>query len=754
MSALSRAMLLGSSAVGVFLATHSAVAQEAASQGVDNASSYGLEEIIVTAQKRSSGLQDTPIAISAFTGETLEERGIDDVDNLQSYVPNLHIGREQDGFKISLRGIGLQGTTSISDSGVAFYADNFYIGRPAGGSAIFYDIDRIEVLRGPQGTLYGRNATGGVVNVISKLPTKDFEGQVGASYGTRNLWEVRGIVNVPLHEIAAARISAVYTKEDGYVKNVSTVPGTKDLFGTDGDLTLRGQLLVGSPDEIEVLLSATHSKLNGTGVPLSYLERRINTGAPPVRALAATIPADNPNPLITNNNTPGYLDVETTTPFVRLTKDFGGVEAVVQFGKMWQTSDLVQDFDGSSVNVGYFRKYQDSDAGSVEARLASTGDGPLKWITGVYYFTEDTYINRLVTLRGLTPGGIITLPNFDLDEWGKSTTKAAFGSLTYSFTPALRATVGGRYTKDKKSGTKLTKSNFGQPLPPDTPLAKTFDKFTWKLGLEYDVSRDIFAYASVSTGYKAGGFNISSDSSPYDPEEITAYELGIKTDLFDRRVRINLDSFYYDYKDMQLTTLGTYGPTAAPGQFTVNAGKSRIYGLELDTQFKITRELLLSATYAYTNAKFQDLCNRDPRDVPPPPTAASCAAKGLLGIDLSGKRVPYVAKHGITLGAQYTLDLGSAGELTLAANHAWHSKKWLREFAVAGIDDVKANGKTDATITYKVAETGLKVTGYVTNLENDIEKSNVYVSPGFIGTNAGTAYTKPRTFGVRADYKF
>ncbi|KTE30875.1 MULTISPECIES: TonB-dependent receptor [unclassified Sphingopyxis] len=737
-------LLAVGTALGVLAGAQGARAQDSAGAAEPD-SGYQLEEIVVTAQKRAGDLQDTPIAISAFSGETLEDRGIKDIANLQSYVPNLQIGQEQDGTKIALRGIGLQGTTSISDSGIAFYIDNFYVGRPAGGSAVFFDIDRIEVLRGPQGTLYGRNATGGVVNVISKRPDPDeFAGQVGASYGSRNFYEGRAMLNVPLTEIAALRVSAVYSEEDGYIRNVSTLPGTKDGFGSDGDYSVRGQLLVGTPDEIEVHLFGNYSKQNGSGITMSYLERNIG-GPPPVQALLRTIPADNPNPRITNNNFPGYLDIETTTTWAKLTKDFGSVEAVIQGGKMWQTSDLVQDFDGSGVDVGRFRKYQTSNATSLEARLASTGGGPFTWIVGGYYFKESVYILRDVRLNGLTPGGQITLPPFLLDEYGTSRTIAAFGSATYAIAPTFRVTAGVRYTDDYKGGRKITRGNFGQPFPPDIPNAQFsgitgFDKINWKLGLEWDAADDTLVYASVSTGYKAGGFNISSDASPYQPENITAYELGIKTDFWDRRARVNVDAFYYDYSDMQLTTLGTFGPSNAPGQFTVNAGSARIYGIELDTQFKVTPDLLLMASYAFTDAKFTELFNADPRNN--------------IRLDLSGNTVPYVSRHAINLGAQYDVELGDAGTLSFGINHGWHSKKWLREFNNPVIDLVPANGKTDITVSFEVADTGLKITGYVTNLENDIERNNIYVSPGFIGSSAVTSYSKPRTIGVRADWKF
>ncbi|MEQ8936016.1 MAG: TonB-dependent receptor, partial [Amphiplicatus sp.] len=602
------------------------------------ASRVGIDQIVVTAEKREENLQDSAIAISAFEGDALEDRGIDDISNLQSYVPGLHVGQEQDGFKISLRGIGLQGTSSISDPGVAFYIDNFYIPRPSGGSAVFYDIDRIEVLRGPQGTLYGRNATGGVVNVISNEPSFDYEGQVGASYGARNMWEVRGTANVPLSDSVTTRFSVVRTEEDGYIKNLSTAPGTEDFFGTEGDLTARGQLLFEAQNDLRVLFSATYSKLNGTGLAMSYLERNIG-GPPPTQALLATLPPDLADPLTVNNDSPAYNDTETLSAFVRVEKTFGGVDVFLQAGKFWQDTNILQDFDGSPVNISVFNKDQENDAHSVEFRLSSNSDGPFEWIVGAYYFAEDTHIFRRVRLNGLTPGGVIMLPDFLLNEFGDSSTVAGFGTATYSLTDRFRVTGGVRYTADKKSGSLSVTSNFGAPLPPDLVDVETpFTKVTWKGGLEYDLGDFALTYFNVSSGYKAGGFNITSNGAPYNEENIIAYEAGIKSNPFGGRAQINIDGFYYAYDDMQLTTLTTINN--APGQFTTNAAGATIYGIEFDGQFELAESLLATLTYSYINAEFDEYYNTDPRD--PAPVFNPNDPAGLGREDLSGNKVPYV----------------------------------------------------------------------------------------------------------------
>lgn len=709
-----------------------------------DAEAEAIGDIIVTAQRRATSLQDTPLAISAFSGDTLEERGIDDLSNLQSYVPNLNIGQEQDGFKISMRGIGLQGTSTISDSGVAFYIDNFYIPRPAGGSAVFYDIDRIEVLRGPQGTLYGRNATGGVINVISEEPRSSFEGQAGMSYGSRNLWEARGMINVPFSSNVAARASAVYTEEDGYVDNISTAPGTSDPHGTDGDLTVRGQMAIGLGADTDLLLSGLYSDLNGSGVAMHFLERNIG-GPPPVQVLLGTMPADIRDPLTVNNDAPSFNDTETTIAFARLTHDFGGVEFVLQAGLLEQTANVQQDFDGSPVNISIFNKDQENEAETAEFRFASNGDGPLSWIVGGYYFSEDTYALRRVRLRGQTPGGQIQLPDFLLDEWGVSTTWAGYGNATYAISDAFRVSAGVRYTEDERSGRKVTRGNFGQPFPPDIPNASfpgvaEFDQVTWRAGVEWDAGEDTLVYGTVSNGYKAGGFNLTSNGAPYEPETVDAYEFGIKSDLFDRRARINLDAFYYDYQDMQMTTLATINN--APGQLTTNAAAATIYGVELDTQFLLTSDLTLSTSYAYLNGEFEEYFNSDPR------------ALGLGVQNLSGNKIPYVAENTFNIGLDYDVSLGGAGDLNAAVAFNWQDEMYLREYNLATIDRVPSRTRTDITLVWNVADTNLRVTGYVTNLEDDVHKNNIYISPGFIGASATTSYTRPRTVGLRIDYEF
>lgn len=714
-------------------------------------SDEGIEDIVVTAQRRETNLQETPLAISAFSGERLEESGIDDLTQAQALVPSLHVGQEQDGFKVSLRGVSLQGTSSISDPGVAFYIDDFYIARPAGGSAIMYDVNRIEVLRGPQGTLYGRNATGGVVNIISNEPSSNFEGELGATYGARDLTELRGLLNIPLGDHAATRFSIVHTQEEGYIENRTR---GEELLGTDGDTTARGQLLVRGDDDLEVLVSASYSYLDGTGVPMQFLERApfapppVTTGGPPpVRRYRAYIGPDPTDPLVVYNDEPSWNQTETGSAFVRVQNSFGPVDLYVQGGHFEQNTNLHQDFDGSPLPIAIFDKLQETQADSLELRLTSNGEGPLEWILGGYYFSEDTYIFRDVFLRG-TNSVAPALPIVDfalpvpflLHEWGESTTTAIFGSATYSLSDDFRVTAGLRYTEDEKTGTLINPAGFGGPVRPTRHDEAQFSRLTWNAGLEWDVSEDVLAFLNVSSGYKAGGFNITSNGDPYDEEVITAYELGIKSNPFNGRAQINLDIFYYDYQDMQMTTLAT--PDGLPGQYTANAAGATVYGVELETQFELTEGLLATFSYAYTNAEFDEYFRADERDLNP------------LGVeDMSGNKLPYVAENVITAGLQYERDIG-AGTLVASINTKWQDDMFLREYNIPTIDLVPAYTRTDASVTYRFGADGVSITGFVNNIEDEVQRNNIYLTPGFVGTSATTVYSRPRTWGVRLNYEF
>lgn len=732
---------LGLCAATVFFPIDAPLAQN------DDAAGGGLalEEVLVTAQKRSTNLQETPAAISAFTGDALATRGIDDATSMQSYVPNLHVGQEQDGFRIALRGVGTQGTSSVNDPGVAFHIDGLYYPRPSSASSLFFDVDRVEVLRGPQGTLYGRNATGGAINVISKRPSSELEAQLGASIGSDEFYEMRGVLNVPLSDSISTRLSVIRSEDEGYHENLSTAPEvSKAFFGSDGDWAARGQVLFDPSDRFELLLSVSYSELNGTGIPMTYL-RPFSSPIPPVRALYQLAPAEPPERLETYNDNRSFNDTETLAVAPTMTVSFDGLDVVLVAGQIEQDTHIVQDFDGSNQPVSQFEKVQSNTARSVEVRLVSSGSGPLEWLFGGFYFEEETDIFRGVQLNGVAG----PLPVFDLREDSKNSAVAAFGSVSYALTDTFTITAGGRYTEDEKRGSKRTLSNLGQPLPPDViDQQAKFSDPSWKLGFDWFVADEVMLYASASTGYKSGGFNITSNGTLYEPETVLAYEAGVKSKLLDGRMQLNGTAFFYAYEDMQLNTLTTINN--APGQLTTNAGESEIYGIELESRLQATQALLLFASYSYLSAEFIRYTNSDP----------VFPQKGLQ--DLQGRRVPFAPENTASFGAEYTIQLGSGARIIPSINFGWHDELYMREYNES-IDEQESATRTDVSVKYTSAGSRFSATAYATNLEDEAELANIYIGAGFLGTPQAAGppvptptaqYKRGRMYGLRLDYSF
>ncbi|GEM_PF-6066641 len=278
----------------------------------------------------------------------------------------------------------------------------------------------------------------------------------------------------------------------------------------------------------------------------------------------------------------------------------------------------------------------------------------------------------------------------------------------------------------------------------------SFSETTWRLGAEWSPSSDILVYTSASTGYKAGGFNLTSNVLPYDAKQLMVYEFGVKSEWLDKRLRINLDSFYYDYEDMQLTTLTTVNN--APGQFTSNAARSTIQGFEIDSRYIVDANWKLFFNYTLTDAEFDELFSTDTRD--PAPVFNEQDPAGLGRTDLAGNKIPFVPQSSVQTGIEFGTEVSNGGYITAALNFLWQDDMYLREFNHPEIDKVEAYTRTDATVTYAFPGDALTLTAFVTNIEDDTQKTNVYVSPGFLGFSATSAYSRPRTIGLKLDYQW
>ncbi|MBU6207360.1 MAG: TonB-dependent receptor, partial [Alphaproteobacteria bacterium] len=576
---------------GVFVCSASLLALLASPAFAQDAGKADSGDIIVTATRDSTQLSKTPITMTALTSKSLRDEGITDARQLENAVPGLSLNENGDAVRISIRGVTSTDTTEKGDPSAAFLLDGIYIARPSDMMGSFYDLQQIEVLRGPQGTLYGRNTTAGVINVKSALPTDKFEASFDGGYGNLNTIDATGMVNVPLGAGVGLRAAVNYQRQDPYytVSN-STVPTSPYRDVLSGRLSLGGKTL---DDKLSFVVRADFSGTKGTGVNgnVVTLDRfYTNLNVPTV------------DPVYVGNSS-GFertLTVPPTYPMNRdnknygimgeFTYDLGPVQLTYLGSFRWTDRSDVRDLllFGALNNPAAFNG--NFKQNSHELRLAFGKGKPLHGQAGVYYFHERSYLefDLYAPLSGFVVPGA---SNFAFPQGPVTNqSKAVFGTLTYDITPALHLSGGVRYTSDLKARDGATIVDFpntgafptgfacnNQSTLPSGSVrcvlnqniaSRTFEKTTWKVGLDYDAPGLGLIYASVATGYKAGGFNdgcvagsgigcsLTPSSLYYNPETLTDYEAGIKFKLA-QTVHLDAAVFHYDYNSLQVSQIVT-----------------------------------------------------------------------------------------------------------------------------------------------------------------------------------------------------
>lgn len=718
-------------------------------------------DIVVTARKRDESAQDVGAALSVFGEDRLELLGAANASSLAYSVPNMIIGNEKADLKVMIRGVGSDNIQAFSDPGVAFHIDGVYQARPSGGNALFYDLQRVEVLRGPQGTLYGRNATGGVVNLISKAPSDRFEGSADFGFGNYNAFQQRAMVNVPIVAgVLAFRAAGTHETRDGYERNLHPGGGTR---GNDADDSFgRAQLLFTPGERFDLTLRASLFEKTGVGPS----RKRVN---PPPGNCPDCNFVQRPDDLRT-----AYKDAresfDTRTRAFSATANYAFDFATLTMIGAYQKSRtaLVQDPDQSFLPFGQpggtsvlATVAQRSTQESYEARLGSNGDGRLQWLVGGFYMKEHP---RQSTLLDRRPS-FAAYVNIDVAQDIRTTSLAGFGQLSYDLTDTLKATGGVRYSHDKKDGTGGTVISVDPPGPApltrsgshDFHVVDSWSEVTWKGSLEWKVLPETLLYANASTGYKAGGFNFGSTvPDTYDPEHITAFEVGANATI-SPAFRINAATFYYKYTNLQVYQV--LNQTV----FTSNAKGADIFGVEIDAVWKPAPGLRIDLTGGYldtrysnfrlTSSLFLDTAPGTP--LPPafstfnlPPFTRPGAAGQPLSFDLEGRQLINAPRWSGRIGAQYSFDV-AGGELTARVQTYLQSKLYLRALNLDPYDRQNGYSKTDARLSY--SRKNFTIEAFVDNIENKDVIANMEV------TDTGTYLANlksPRTYGLRVGMNF
>ena len=756
----------------------------------------GLTDIVVTAQRRSENLQRAAIAVSAVSGDTLRDAGVSKPTELTALVPALQVATSAGPYSLFyLRGVGNFNGNALSDSAVAFNFNGVYIGRPSSTTGFFYDLERIEVVKGPQGTLYGRNATGGAVNVIAHAPVLgETSGAVVGEYGNYNAVRVDGDVNLPIGDNLALRAAGVYVRHDGYMND-----GTDDQKDYGGRLSLRWE----PTNNLKVTLFGDYFHQGGKGPGSTVIalgtQNRIGLLSPAGQAYYATQPVS-----IAGRNFNGL----TVNPF--LDNEAYGVSSTIEWKVPMGTITFIPAYREGNLNYvtstpGFQIRQKEHDSqASFEARLASNDDHHLRYLFGVFAYDE----KNNVPLYNVDSQYNASFQSYHTD----TKSMATFGRLTYAFTDEIRLNVGARYTTEDKSfagsyfsenrlcinfpafqsgaGVQLTGPcpnaaafPYAALTPPvatipfnpafpfvgfneiygNTAIFQTataipadrranFDRVTWRAGGEWDVTPRNLLYASYETGFKSGGFFFSADSGVFRPESIRAATIGSKNRFLDNRLQINLEAFYWKYKDQQISHLGqdSQGNVIFP---TENVGRATFKGAELETQFLLTTNTLLSADAQYLDAKYDDFSYNVPKQGPPP--ASGCKLAGATAtqyqLNCSGLRPPNAPEWTVNLGAQQTIPLESAGKIVVNGRAHWQSKT-LTGLEFLAIETNAAYWQLDASVTYSTPGDKFFVSAFGNNINNVTVIGNTFPPP--LGNFVVGSLRPPRTFGVRAGARF
>jgi iron complex outermembrane receptor protein len=724
----------------------------------------GLEEVVVTAQRRAENLQRAALPVSAVAGAALTEQGITQAADLTRLLPSIQIAPAAAFTQIYLRGVGTFGANAFAEQGVAFNLDGVYLSRPAAPAALFYDLERIEVLKGPQGTLYGRNASGGAVNLVTAKPR--FDGRSGfltAEYGDYDSIKASGAINLPVSDSSAFRFSGQYVDRDGYYS---------DGYDDEQSHAMRGQYRFDS-ERVDLLVMADFGRVDGMGsggtiMPLLDGKRRLGPSDPAVIAAYRARQPTAPVPQIIARDD-GYQFNNYYGAMAQLDFRLGAVTATLI--PAWRKTDLDFVSYASSFLIDVTEK---SEQTSFEARLASQTE-QLKWVVGAYVFDESVVADQ--AFRQASNGT-------DIDSALDTKSFAVFGEATQSLTDRWRVTGGVRYTDDNKTQDSEAHTRpfvgFVPPGPPnfipiilDIPTFATsdvdFKETTWKIGLEFDAGPQSLLYASAATGFKSGILYSALGQNSSAPEKLTAFTLGSKNRFLDNTLQLNVEAFYWDYKDQQISHLGPVqvattpgGPVFGPVFLTENAGAATISGIETELLWQPTEQGLLSLNLQYLDTKYDELRYRAYSttgtapvigcQITPTTLVGASAAARIFDVDCSGKSLVNAPKFALNAGYEHHVMLAGGSQLTLGIDTRIESSRYLSiDFLAAGRQDNYMMSNVRAT--WEPANSKLALTAFINNVENETVFSNSLQSPA----KAGTIYNQlrpPRVWGLRAAYRF
>lgn len=697
-----------------------------------------MEDIVVTAQRREENLQTVPIAITAVTANQLAIAGIRDTTDLSMAVPSLNFSRTAVYAQPYIRGVGTDAFAPGNEASVATYVDGVYIANMNAATFSFNNIERVEVLKGPQGTLYGRNSVGGLVSVVTRTPTQDFELKAHMGYGNFQAMEAGAYIAGGLAPNIAADFAVQFRDQGkGYNRNISPLAvnrlagwaGAGSRVGFDEGLYLRSKVAIDLSDSVSLVLSGDYADFKNTLAS----NRQPGPGTDPVVPPGGTVSFEpRVNSLNVENSSNEDWGFSGTLRAELGGADFTSITAYRKtLGMHSQDSDDTSAPQAHTITITPYEQF------SQELQLASASGSSFEWIAGLYYLWADAGYRAI---ESYSNNALLPLPGFNPPPSIFSGTRslAGFAQASFDIGGNGRLTVGGRYTYDKKDFRSTFAGALAPQVNPPMRDSQTWKKPTWRIAYDHKIG-DSMIYASYNRGYKSGVYNTALGfPPPVDPEVLDAFELGFKSDLFDRRLRINVAGFYSLYKDLQVRA-------QLPGNQGVvvqNAASARIKGIDGDIYAVLTDDLQLQVGFSWIHGRYKDFEFANvflPR--------ADAPGNLSTTVDASGNRLIRTPEFSGSIGLRYSHENDDLSRVYGNA-HVFLSDTiyWEPANRVTTDSYVVVNG----TIGYTLKGGVLSVEAWAKNLLDKTYNNNIATS----ANGDRVSYAPPRTYGVTARVSF
>lgn len=707
-------------------------------------SGYAIEEVVVTARKREESLQDIPMAVSAMGAESMRQKGIQSIDDMGGRVPgfqiNMFSASEPDIF---MRGIGTDIESAGAAGAIGVFVDEVYMSRGAGATSDLFDLERVEILRGPQGTLYGKNVVGGAISYITAKPTQEFDAMVEGTLGDYNQRELRGYVNGALTDTLSGRISASKRVRDGYAENTYTGNDMEDL---DNE-SFRAQIAWDPSDSLRILLSLDHFESDSTA---RWRDMSIVS--------EWNAPFKNSDPRKGPNNVDGVEQAEAEGATLRIEWDIDDLTFTSLTAYRENESEFLENSAGTYYDFTksefenpddlYIQnKNEESEQFSQEFRLSSSGDN-LSWVLGAYYLHENVSRRENADYIFYFPEWYYVFEGQDFNSTHSTTDSTAlFGQATYDFNDQWSITAGLRWSRDEK---EFTASHWGIPLngePFQSPWQNpgteetnkagdedTFGAVTKMLTVNYRPADDVLLYASYSEGYKSGGWNGEASLSPadvqqgFDEEFAENYELGLKSEWLDRRLQLNVAAFMVFYSDQQIQQLVRSG--SAPPSYKIANADVEASGIEMEVVYLPMEGLTLSGSYGFLNSEFVSDLDID-------------------GENLNGNKTQRSPENTYNISAVYEWDVADMGAANVRLDYRWQDNFFF-DNDNNPLTEVDDQYTLDASIGFVSADDQWELKVWGKNITDELNVASV--SEIFGTVFAG--YQAPRTWGVTGTWRF